>query len=105
MIAATIYIQIHGTWIGDLIMAIFADNPKMHRFVKEANLNELISFRNTATYTLKYSFDSKSRREIKYWQRQVVEQIFVLIEQEPVQILMDHVLPSVDSEDFLWSNR
>lgn len=86
-------------------MAIFADRPKMHRFVKEANLNELISFRNTASYSLRHSFDNNSRREIKYWQRQVVAQIFTLIEHEPVQILMDHVLPSVGSEDFLWSNR
>lgn len=88
------------------IMAVFADHKKIHAFINEASLVELIQFKDNCFKCLKYAMDDSNRREISYFLRKTKAQIRVHNELSGAKAYRSFK-PAlvVEPEDFVWSNR
>jgi len=89
-------------------MAVFADHKKIHTFINEANREELLAFRSNCFKCLKFAMDESNRREISYFLRKTKAQIALLTESNVTKApksLIAIPAPSVEPEDYVWSNR
>lgn len=87
-------------------MAVFADQKKIHAFINEANIAELVEFKNNCFKSLKFAMDDSNRREISYFLRKTKAQIALLKEISGTTVHKDlKPVPTIEPEDFVWSNR